>query len=161
MIIPQPPAAGPDPGQPGHYAHHDWLEASVEALDNALSVVPVWTVPTLLNGWVAYGSGWRGPGFYKDAMGWVHLRGLVKSGAVNTIMFNLPDGYRINSSEMFSCVASGGAGTARVDVMGDGTGAVKCTSLGTTATTALLSLSGIKFATDPYGLVELEPLPGP
>jgi hypothetical protein len=34
MIIPQPPAAGPDPGQPGHFAHHEWLEDSVVALDS-------------------------------------------------------------------------------------------------------------------------------
>lgn len=33
MSIPMPPAAGPDPGQPGHFAHHDWLEQSVLALD--------------------------------------------------------------------------------------------------------------------------------
>jgi hypothetical protein len=34
MIIPLPPAAGPDPGQPGHFAHHEWLEQSVVALDS-------------------------------------------------------------------------------------------------------------------------------
>jgi PAB1-binding protein PBP1 len=36
-IIPLPPAAGPDPGQPGHFAHHDWLEAAVQSLDEAAS----------------------------------------------------------------------------------------------------------------------------
>lgn len=34
MAIPMPPAAGPDPGQPGHFAHHDWLEQAVLALDS-------------------------------------------------------------------------------------------------------------------------------
>jgi hypothetical protein len=33
MTIPLPPAAGPEPGQPGHFAHHEWLEESVLALD--------------------------------------------------------------------------------------------------------------------------------
>jgi hypothetical protein len=38
-VIPSPPAAGPDPGQPGHFAHHDWLESSVLALDYAVGQV--------------------------------------------------------------------------------------------------------------------------
>jgi hypothetical protein len=29
-----PDVPGPNPGQPGHYAHHDWLTQSVHALDN-------------------------------------------------------------------------------------------------------------------------------
>ena len=32
-VLPVPEAAGPRPGQPGHFAHHDWLTAAVKALD--------------------------------------------------------------------------------------------------------------------------------
>ena len=34
-VLPLPEAAGPRPGQPGHFAHHDWLTAAVHALDTA------------------------------------------------------------------------------------------------------------------------------
>ena len=33
FTLPEPEAPGPDPGQPGHFAHHDWLTAAVKALD--------------------------------------------------------------------------------------------------------------------------------
>jgi len=35
-VLPQPQAAGPIAGAPGHFAHHDWLTAATEALDQAL-----------------------------------------------------------------------------------------------------------------------------
>lgn len=33
MTVLPPEVAGPNPGQPGHFAHTDWLTASVKALD--------------------------------------------------------------------------------------------------------------------------------
>ena len=35
-ILPVPKAAGPVAGAPGHFGHHDWLEAAVQALDERL-----------------------------------------------------------------------------------------------------------------------------
>lgn len=35
MSVLPPEAPGPNPGQPGHYAHHDWLTQSAKALDSA------------------------------------------------------------------------------------------------------------------------------
>jgi len=143
MIIPQPPAAGPDPGQPGHYAHHDWLEASVEALDNVLTAEPVWIAPTLGNGWLAYGAPFEPPGYYKDSNGFVHLRGLIKSGTVGTgttgTVWTMPAGYIPPYTHLTITAASGGAYTARVDVVNDG--AVRVMALGTTATNAFVSLA--------------------
>jgi len=35
--LPVPEAAGPIAGAPGHFAHHDWLTASVKALDQLMA----------------------------------------------------------------------------------------------------------------------------
>jgi hypothetical protein len=51
-----------------------------------------WQNATLLNGWVNYDS--RTAQYRKDAEGYVWLRGLVKNGAMNTAILNLPVGYR-------------------------------------------------------------------
>jgi hypothetical protein len=55
-----------------------------------------WIAPTLLNGWVNFGSGNIEASFYKDEFGVVHLSGLIKSGTTTggTTLFTLPIGYR-------------------------------------------------------------------
>jgi hypothetical protein len=55
-----------------------------------------WIEPTLLNGWVNYGSPQETAGYMKDDMGFVHLKGLIKSGSAipSTAFFVLPIGYR-------------------------------------------------------------------
>lgn len=50
--------------------------------------------PAYTNSWVAYGGAFAAPAFRKDSDGWVHLRGLAKSGTLGTALFTLPDGYR-------------------------------------------------------------------
>lgn len=56
---------------------------------------PGWIAPTLLNSWENYGGEFSGAGYFKDSLGIVHLRGLVKSGIVssNTPIFTLPANY--------------------------------------------------------------------
>lgn len=62
-----------------------------------------WITPTLLNGWV----GNQATRYLRDQFGFVHLKGILISGTMNTTIFNLPVGYRpINNYNMFS-VASG------------------------------------------------------
>jgi hypothetical protein len=53
-----------------------------------------WTAPTLAGTWVNFNSGYSPAGYYKDPMGFVHLRGLVVSGTANTTIFTLPVGSR-------------------------------------------------------------------
>lgn len=58
-----------------------------------------WQTPTLQNGWVNYQNpvtNFPGAGYYKDSLGNVHVRGLIKSGTTssNTLLFTLPAGYR-------------------------------------------------------------------
>lgn len=52
-----------------------------------------WIAPSLLNSWVNWASGTQA-GYFKDAFGIVHLRGLVKDGTIGQAIFQLPVGYR-------------------------------------------------------------------
>ncbi|MCM0760265.1 hypothetical protein M7775_17060 [Sporomusa sphaeroides DSM 2875] len=66
----------------------------------AAAVQEAWKTPTLLNGWQNYGNGYNNAGYYKDSLGVVHLRGLVKGGSsigsytVSDYILVLPVGYR-------------------------------------------------------------------
>lgn len=54
-----------------------------------------WQTPTLQNSWVAYDvASYPTAQYYKDSLGIVHLRGLIKSGGTTSIIFTLPSGYR-------------------------------------------------------------------
>lgn len=58
--------------------------------------------------WVNYGGGWETAGYYKDPLGEVHVKGLVKNGAA-LLIFTLPAGYRPSAGIHFATVASAGA----------------------------------------------------
>lgn len=65
--------------------------------DKAWREVGATNQPAFENSWVNYNTAsFYGAAFYKDALGFVHLRGLVKSGTVGTgfAIFTLPTGYR-------------------------------------------------------------------
>lgn len=59
--------------------------------------------PELLNGWTNYDEGYETLSFWKDKIGIVHVSGLIKSGetAAETVIFNLPTGYRPAYNEKF------------------------------------------------------------
>lgn len=77
------------------------IRDSIAAIAEA-ATPEAWIAPTLLNGWVNYGSGWDTAGYRKDSSGRVYLKGLVKSGTVNATAFTLPAGYRPPASKMFA-----------------------------------------------------------
>lgn len=60
-------------------------------------------IPELLNGWTNYDEGYEFISYWKDKMGIVHISGLIKSGATaaETVIFNLPTGYRPAYNEKF------------------------------------------------------------
>lgn len=65
-----------------------------------------WIAPTLNNGWINYGAPLPNVGYYKDNLGIVHLRGVVKNGTIGyTSIFTLPSGYR-PANELWFIVSS-------------------------------------------------------
>lgn len=75
-----------------------------------------WTAPTLLNSWVNFGGAFANAGYRKDANGFVHLRGLIKSGTTTggTVLFNLPAGYRPSAGVVFPVASNGAYGQIKV-----------------------------------------------
>lgn len=113
------------------------LESQVERLNPVKPRIERFIAPTLLGTWVNYGGGFNDAGYYKDPLGIIHLRGLVKSGTVPSSIFTLPAGYRPTAEEIFSVVANDAFG--RVDV--DASGNVVCK----VGNNAFISLDGITF----------------
>lgn len=70
--------------------------------------------PTLGNSWVNYGGIYNTAGYFKDACGVVHIRGLIKSGTLTATAFTLPAGYRPAARMILSTAA----GTGGSDVHG-------------------------------------------
>lgn len=90
--------------------------------------------------WSDYANGYGPVGYYKDSLGRVHLRGLIKGGFQGSTVFVLPAGYRPTSRRLFTCVTSPGA-LGRFDVAADGSAIVVLGDPG------WLSLDGISFST--------------
>lgn len=110
------------------------------------SSVPVWLSPSTLNGWVFYGgvgSNYAPQGYYKDALGNVHVKGIIASGtaAPSTVLFNLPSGYRPKETRYFSGW-DGALVQQRLEV--DSNGDVKIASL-SNINNAFLTLDQIQF----------------
>ena len=102
-----------------------------------------WQTPTLLNGWVNYGSGYNPAGYFKDSSGVVHLRGLVKSGGFDVFggIFTLPIGYRPPGRGIFAVLTNSELGG--VDVLSNGE------VLPRIGNNAWISLEGITFRVAP------------
>lgn len=98
------------------------------------------TAPSLANSWAttfALSNGTDMPGYYKDPLGWVHLRGVLSSGVVGSEAFTLPAGYRPASLRIFSVISNGAV--ARFDVSAAGV----CTPV--SGSNVYVSLDGISF----------------
>ena len=106
---------------------------------NLISGVPVTFIPTLLNNWLHFDTGFVKASYWKDSDNMVHIRGLIRNGATSsgTIIFTLPVGYRPSYREIFTVNIDGGSG--RIDVLADGSVMLQIASAGYT------SLSGISF----------------
>ena len=72
---------------------------------------PAWILPELQNGFIQFAAGTATCAFHKDALGYVHCGGLVKSPAgvaANTLVFTLPIGYRPAAVRIFPVRGTGG-----------------------------------------------------
>lgn len=97
-----------------------------------------WSAPSFLNGWVNYGAPYQTASYMKDVAGYVHLRGLIRSGIINLPAFLLPVGYRPAASEIFVGLDGTPVGI-RINVGSDGNVVI------VNGNTAFISISGITF----------------
>jgi hypothetical protein len=83
-------------------------------IDTALFMTPPITPPswmplTLQNGWVPFNASTEAvPGLWKDALGVVHIQGLIKDGTVGTDIAQIPVGYRPLRTKRFPVVCASG-----------------------------------------------------
>lgn len=101
-----------------------------------------WCTLTLQNSWVYYGSPFTTAEYTKASDGTVHLKGLIRSGTAtsDTVLAQLPAGYRPKERLLFQNQNGGGLG--RVDV--DSSGNVRILI----GSNAWLSLDGITFVAE-------------
>lgn len=101
-----------------------------------------WITPTLLNGWVQYDSVHSAVGYMKDSLGFVHLRGMIKTGGASHVL-TLPAGYRPARVIHFPGVNGGAAAYTRIAGETEAPNSGKVTLSATTAT--WYTLDGICF----------------
>lgn len=127
--------------------NQEWGSALTEyllALGNGLADLRLreWVAPTLLNSWVNYGGVYQNAGYYKDPMGMVHLRGLVKDGTATagTTLFTLPAGFRPLAQTVGITLTNSLMGTFNIETDGD-------VNVGGSTSSAWFSLENITFDT--------------
>jgi|SRR5579863_10146055 len=79
---------------------------------------PAIAAPTLLNGWVNFGSGFENAGYWKDSHNLVHVQGLVKLGTIPSTVFLLPVGYRPPAGLIFPVFSNNAFGWINVNTNG-------------------------------------------
>lgn len=126
-----------------------------QRIDQADDDFQDWVTPTLLNGWVAYGSGYATPG-YMVQRGRVYLKGLMKSGTASSgstgDVFALPTNLAPLRSHIFKAFAVNTTptpddpGIARVDARAVPDGqSVRVMGYGYGGTNGYVSLAGISW----------------
>jgi hypothetical protein len=60
-----------------------------------------WIAPTLLGTWVNSGGSGETVGYFKDPIGFVHLKGIVGGGTSGTTLFSLPAGFRPGATGLY------------------------------------------------------------
>lgn len=94
--------------------------------------------PAFTNGWVNFDAVQPGAAFMKDAMGFVHVRGVVRSGTYQADMFTLPVGYRVAKGPI-TCLVLSNAAMGAVQVV-ENTGRVRLV-IGSTTYACLYGVS--------------------
>jgi hypothetical protein len=121
-----------------------WNIITADLSAYALKQQENWIAPTLQNSWINWGSGLEDAGYMKDRFGFVHLKGVIKSGVITsgTTIFTLPEGYRPGAINLFIVASRDGSSNeimGRINIAD--TGVVSIYAGGN----AHLQLSGITF----------------
>lgn len=103
---------------------------------------------TFTNSWTDYdashpGNEYGPAGYYKDAMGIVHLCGLISGGTLNTSAFTLPAGFRPAWRQIYTCLSGANGNPRRLDITADGQVIVN-----TSASTGWITLAGVSFVAE-------------
>jgi len=77
-----------------------------------------WITPTLQSGWLEYGAGFETVRYMKDQFGFVHLKGLVKSGTVGVVCMTLPAGYRPSATQHIATASNNAFGFVTISNLG-------------------------------------------
>ena len=97
----------------------DGLYANISGDDGPWRYVGDVGEPPFFNSWANSGGGFASAAFMKDALGIVHIKGIVKNGTtVNSTVFILPAGYRPKLELIFGAVSNNVIG--RLDIQADG-----------------------------------------
>lgn len=116
--------------------------ATTDTLTNKTLTQSSWSNITLLNSWVNYETSavtYPNAQYFKDSMGIVHLRGLIKSGTTTTgtSIGVLPSGFRPEFRQHFAASTNSAYCTIRVDEDGN----IRLTG----ATTTWVALDSVNF----------------
>lgn len=122
IVEPQDPAEGLDAD--AIQGNFEWIAKQFPLSRRSLGVETPIDVggsgaPAFQNSWVNFGGTFQGLRFWKDPMGIVHVEGLVKSGTVPAVVFNLPVGYRPSNRHVFVVISNGAIGRCDVEATGD------------------------------------------
>lgn len=90
----------------------------VQAGDTAWREIGAAGEPAFANAWVNFGAGYNTAAYRVDNDGYVHLKGLIKLGAIGAAAFTLPAGFRPALIRMAATISNGAVG--RLDVEADG-----------------------------------------
>jgi hypothetical protein len=118
-------------------SHINDLQDEVVAIETQLITDTFTEVTSFSNSWVNYGSGYDTAGYYKDAYGYVHLKGLLKNGTITLTMFTLPAGYRPAYRYLFATLSNDALGRCDIDTSGN--------VIAVTGNTAWISINGLVF----------------
>ncbi len=94
-------------------------------IDPDFIVDEAWIEPSLENNWVNYGGSRQTAAYYKDKLGRVQLRGIIRFDDPNsppnnpTKLFTLPTGYRPTARERFAVVADAQFASIFIDADGN------------------------------------------
>ena len=128
-----------DEGLVQYIKHKNTVYKSVFVEEDVTIKTLVWYDMVLENSWVRFSTSYQIPSYAKDSDGFVHLRGLIKSGTSATAdITSLPSLFRPNESELHASIANNAICTIAIASDGD----VWASNGGSTAWT---SLEGIIF----------------
>jgi hypothetical protein len=75
--------------------------------------------PAFQNAWVNNGGSYEGAGYLKTMDGFVRLTGVIKSGTVGLVAFQLPPGFRPTFYKTLVCISNNAIGRVDIDLNGN------------------------------------------